>query len=84
MTFEGHTDRAPRLLPDRERGEAPLAIQEAVPESPLGASSALFAIPAGEVQGGGSGRSHCHHPSRLPSAENTTPPASTDDPQDAA
>ncbi|MCF2434343.1 hypothetical protein LV779_02940 [Streptomyces thinghirensis] len=29
MTFEGHIDRAPRLLPHREQGEALLAIREA-------------------------------------------------------
>jgi phosphoglycolate phosphatase-like HAD superfamily hydrolase len=35
LTFERHTDRAPRLLPHREQGEALLAIQEAAPEPPL-------------------------------------------------
>ncbi|WP_241563049.1 hypothetical protein [Streptomyces sp. E1N211] len=51
MTFEGHTDRAPRLLPHREQGEALLAIQEAAPKSPSEAGLDLFAVPAGEVQG---------------------------------
>ncbi|MFE0798761.1 hypothetical protein [Streptomyces sp. NPDC058812] len=53
MTFEGHIDRAPRLLPYREQGEALLAIREAAPSAPSEEGIDLFAVPAGEVQGRG-------------------------------
>lgn len=83
MTFEGHTDRAPRLL-DGEQGEALLAIQEAAPEPPGEAGLDLFAITANEVQGGGFNPSRFHHLSRLPPSGIGGPPNSTDGPQDAA
>ncbi|MFF1894015.1 hypothetical protein [Streptomyces sp. NPDC058206] len=83
MTFEGHTDRAPRLLPHREQGEALLAIQEAAPELPSEAGIDLFAVPAGEVQGGGFDLSRFHRLSRLPDSRNAASPFSSD-PQDAA
>ncbi len=51
MTFEGHIDRAPRLLPHREQGEALLAIRDAAPSAPSEEGIDLFAVPAGEVQG---------------------------------
>ncbi|MFE5923657.1 hypothetical protein [Streptomyces sp. NPDC056468] len=84
MTFEGHTDRAPRLLPHPEQGEALLAIQEAAPELPSEAGIDLFAVPAGEVQGGGLDLSRFRRLSRLPASGNGAASASTDDPQDAA
>ncbi|WP_329295967.1 hypothetical protein [Streptomyces pseudovenezuelae] len=84
MTFEGHTDLASRLLPHREHGEALLAIQEAAPEPPSDAGLDLFAVPAGEVQGGGLNLSRFHRFSRLPASRNRAASASTDDPQDAA
>ncbi|MGW0914568.1 hypothetical protein ACWD1Z_22855 [Streptomyces sp. NPDC002784] len=84
MTFEGHTDRAPRLLPHREQGEALLAIQEAAPEPPSEAGLDLFAVPAGEVQGGGFNLSRFHRLSRLPTSGSGAASASTDDPQDTA
>ncbi|MER5689391.1 hypothetical protein [Streptomyces sp. NPDC002205] len=83
MTFEGHTDRAPRLLPHREQGEALLAIQEAAPEPPSEAGIDLFAVPAGEVQGGSFALSRFHRLSRLPVSRNAASPDSSD-PQDAA
>lgn len=84
MTFEGHADRAPRLLPHREQGEALLAIQEAAPELPSEAGIDLFAVPAGEVQGGGFDLSRFHRLSHLPTSGNGAASASTDVPQDAA
>ncbi|EST26751.1 hypothetical protein [Streptomyces niveus] len=51
MTFKGHIDRAPRLLPHREQGEALLTIREAAPSAPSEEGIGLFAVPAGEVQG---------------------------------
>ncbi|MBC9723958.1 MULTISPECIES: hypothetical protein [Streptomyces] len=84
MTFEGHADRAPQLLPHREQGEALLAIQEAAPEPPSEAGLDLFAVPVGEVQGGGFNLSRFHRLSRLPTSRNGAASASTDDPQDAA
>ncbi|MFJ3656599.1 hypothetical protein ACIPPR_25255 [Streptomyces nigra] len=84
MTFEGHTDRAPRLLPHREQGEALLAIQEAAPELPSEGGIDLFAVPAGEVQGGGFDLSRFHRLSRLPTSGNGAAATSTDEPQDAA
>ncbi|MEU1406823.1 hypothetical protein ABZ471_31515 [Streptomyces sp. NPDC005728] len=84
MTFEGHTDRAPRLLPHREQGEALLAIQEAAPQPPSEAGLDLFAVAAGEVQGGGFNLSRFHRLSRLPVSENGADSPSTDGPPDAA
>ncbi|WP_327241749.1 hypothetical protein [Streptomyces sp. NBC_01320] len=83
MTFERHTDRAPRLLPHREQGEVLLAIQEAAPELPSEAGIGLFAVPAGKVQSGGFGLSRFHRLSRLPASGNAASPDSSD-PQDAA
>jgi hypothetical protein len=84
MTFEGHTDRAPRVLPHREQGEALLAIQEAAPEPPSEAGIDLFAVPAGEVRGGGFDLSRFHRLSRLPDPGNTASPGSAGEPLDAA
>ncbi|MEW2634288.1 hypothetical protein AB0903_22265 [Streptomyces sp. NPDC048389] len=84
MTFEGHTDRAPRPLPHREQGEALFAIQEASPELPSEAGIDLFAVPAGEVRGSGFDLSRFHRLSRLPAAGNSAPPVSPDGPPDAA
>ncbi|MEV0494049.1 hypothetical protein [Streptomyces atratus] len=84
MTFEGHTDRGPRVLPHREQGEALLAIQEAAPEPPSEAGIDLFAVPAGEVRGGGFDLSRFHRLSRLPAPGNAASPGSAGDPQDAA
>ena len=42
MTFEGHIDRAPRLLTHREQGEALLAIREAAPSAPSEEGIDLF------------------------------------------
>ncbi|WP_328916340.1 MULTISPECIES: hypothetical protein [unclassified Streptomyces] len=84
MTFEGHTDRAPRLLPHREQGEALLAIREAAPTALSEESIDLFAVPAGEVQGHGFDLSRFHRLSRLPAAPNGSVSPSTDGPPDAA
>ncbi|MFC8086095.1 hypothetical protein ACFWQ6_04200 [Streptomyces coelicoflavus] len=84
MTFEGHTDRAPHLLPHREQGEALLAIREAAPAAPSDEGVDLFAVPAGEVQGRGFGLSRFHRLSRLPAAPNESFSPSTDGPPDAA
>ncbi|MGW8060850.1 hypothetical protein ACVV2G_00895 [Streptomyces ziwulingensis] len=78
MTFEGHIDRAPRLLPHREQGEAFLAIREAAPSAPSEEGIDLFAVPAGEVQGRG------FNLSRLPAAPNGAVSPSADGPPDAA
>ncbi|MEW1629289.1 hypothetical protein AB0387_18065 [Streptomyces sp. NPDC089173] len=83
MTFEGRTDRAPRLLPHREQGEALLAIREAAPSAPSEEGIDLFAVPAGEVQGRGVNLSRFHRLSRLPAAPNGSVSPSTDDPPDA-
>lgn len=84
MTFEGHTDRAPRVLPRREQGEVLLAIQEAAPEPPSDAALDLFAVPAGEMRGGGFDLFRCHRLSRLPASGSPASPSSARDPQDAA
>ncbi|MCV2458278.1 hypothetical protein OEB94_03130 [Streptomyces sp. ICN988] len=84
MTFEGHTDRALRLLPHREQGEALLAIREAAPKAPSEVGIDLFAVPAGEVQGGGFDLSRLHRLSRLSASENGSAWPSTDGPLDAA
>lgn len=84
MTFEGHTDRAPRVLPRREQGEALLAIQGASPEPPSDATLDLFAVPASEMRGGGFDLSRFHHLSRLPASGSPASPSSAGDPQDAA
>ncbi|MDF6045878.1 hypothetical protein LRD69_27840 [Streptomyces sp. JH14] len=84
MTFEGHTDRAPRLLPHREQGEALLAIRAATPKAPSEVGLDLFAVPAGEVQGGGFDLYRFHRLSRLPVAPNGAVSSSTDGPPDAA
>lgn len=70
MTFEGHTDRAPRLLPHREQGEALLAVRETAPAAPSDEGIDLFAVPAGEVQGHGFDLSRFHRLSRLQAAPN--------------
>ncbi|CAL9441649.1 hypothetical protein SUDANB145_02259 [Streptomyces sp. enrichment culture] len=84
MTFEGHTDRAPRLLPHREQGEALLAIREAAPATPSDEGIDLFAVPAGEVQGRGFDLSRFHRLSRLSVAPNGSASPSTDGPPDTA
>ncbi|WP_217171159.1 hypothetical protein [Streptomyces sp. AC512_CC834] len=84
MTFEGHTDRAPQLLPHRAQGEALLSIQEAVPRPPSEVGVDLFAVPAGEVQGSGFDLSRFQRLSRLPASENGSPSSSSDGPPDAA
>lgn len=81
MTFEGHTDRAPRLLPHREQGEALLAIREAAPSAPSEEDIDLFAVPAGEVQGRGFNLSRFHRLSRLPVEPNASISPSTDGPR---
>ncbi|WP_371602296.1 hypothetical protein OG345_05240 [Streptomyces sp. NBC_01220] len=84
MTFEGHTDRAPRVLPRREQGEALLAIQEASPEPPSDAGLDLFAVPAGAVQGGGFDLFRFHRLPCLSASGRPASPSSAGDPQDAA
>ncbi|MBB5940214.1 hypothetical protein [Streptomyces zagrosensis] len=84
MTSAGHTDRVPRLLTHREQGGALLAIQEAIPKAPSEVGLDLFAVPAGEVQGGGFDLSRFHRLSRLPASPNGAVSPSTDGPPDAA
>ncbi|MFJ8845965.1 hypothetical protein ACIRFF_24025 [Streptomyces cyaneofuscatus] len=79
MTFEGHTDRAPRLLPHRKQGEALLAIREAAPSAPSEEGIDLFAVPASEVQGRG-----FHRLAHLPAEPNGSVSPSADGPPDAA
>lgn len=84
MIFEGHTDRAPRLMPPRAPGEALLAIQEAAPKPPSEAGLDLFAVPVGEVQRGGFNLSRFHRLSRLPVSEDGAVSSSPVGPPDAA
>ncbi|MFE5395951.1 hypothetical protein ACFQ9U_15515 [Streptomyces sp. NPDC056568] len=84
MTFEGHTDRAPRLLPHREQGEALLAIRDAAPMAPSEEGIDLFAVPAGEIQGRGFDLARLHRLSRLLEAPNGSISPSTDGSPDAA
>ncbi|MGC5564857.1 hypothetical protein ACPYPG_18745 [Streptomyces sp. FR-108] len=84
MTFEGHADRAPRLLPHREQGEALLAIREDAPTAPSEEGVHLFAVPAGEVQGRGFDLSRFHRLSRLPAEPNGSVSPSADGPPDPA
>lgn len=84
MTFEGHTDRAPRLLPHREHGEALLAIRDAAPAAPSEEDIDLFAVPPGEVQGRGFDLSRFRRLSRPPAAPKGAVSSSTDGPPDAA
>jgi hypothetical protein len=84
MTFEGHTGRAPQVLPHRQQGKALRAIQEGAPEPPGKAGLDLFAVPAGEVRGGGFGLSRFPRLCRLPPPGNPASPSSSGDPQDAA
>ncbi|QHY98871.1 hypothetical protein SSPS47_27575 [Streptomyces sp. S4.7] len=84
MTFEGHIDRAPRLLPHREQGEALLAIREAAPSAPSEEGIDLFAVPAGEVQGRGFDPSRFHRLARLPAVPDGSTSPSADGPPDAA
>ncbi|MEU3260677.1 hypothetical protein [Streptomyces albidoflavus] len=84
MPFEEHIDRAPRLLPHSEQGEALLAIREAAPTAPSEEGIDLFAVPAGEVQGRGFDLSRFHRLSRLPATPNGSVSPSADGPPDAA
>lgn len=84
MSFEGHIDEPPGVLPQRDQGEALLAIQEAAPELPSEAGLDLFAVPPGEVRGSGFVLSRFHRLSRLPAPGRAATPLSSDGPQDAA
>ncbi|MBW1595898.1 hypothetical protein HPT28_02320 [Streptomyces sp. JJ38] len=83
MPFEQHIDRAPRLLPHSEQGEALLAIREAARRRPAKGID-LFAVPAGEVEGRGFDLSCFHRLSRLPATPNGSVSPSADGPPDAA
>ncbi|MFJ2174918.1 hypothetical protein ACIOHE_18740 [Streptomyces sp. NPDC087851] len=84
MTFEEHADRAPCLLPHRERGEALLAIREATPSAPSEVGIDLFAVPAGEVQRHVFSLSRLRRLARLPVEPNASVSLSADGPPDAA
>lgn len=73
MTFEGHIDRAPCLLPHRERDKA-LVIPEAMPRPPDPAGTNLIATPADEARCAGS------EPFRLPAPGTTTSEGACDGP----
>lgn len=84
MTFERHTDRALRVLPRREQGEALLPFRAAAPEPPSEAGLDLVAASAGEIRGGGSDLFHFHRLSCLFASGSPASHSSAGDPQDAA
>ncbi|MFJ5074976.1 hypothetical protein ACIP8Z_10285 [Streptomyces sp. NPDC088553] len=74
MTFEGHTDRAPCLLPHR-LWDKTLVIPEAAPRPPDPAGTNLFATSADEARRAGS------EPFHLPAPGTTTSDGACDGPQ---
>lgn len=84
MTFEGHTNRALRVLPRREQGEALLAFRVACPEPPSEAGLDLVAVSAGEIRGGGSDLFRFHRLSCLSASGSPASRSSAGDPQDVA
>lgn len=84
MTFEGHTDRAPRLLPHREQGEALLTIRGQPRRHPAKRASASSLCPPVRFRGVASTLSRFHRLSRLPAVPDGSTSPSADGPPGAA